>query len=120
MGYEWIKSPEPLSLLFDPAAGAKQTLYFQSKMLIPQISLRFAAQGQWNNPLALSNEASEAEGFSNPRAVPKPSGRAAGFQPALERWPTNLQLACLGGNNGHESPKSWEICSPLWFSLILL
>ena len=120
MGYEWIKSPEPISLLFDPAAGAKQTLYFQSKMLIPKISLRFAIKDLGAEPLVFGKKTSSAEGFSNPRAVPKPSCRAAGFQPALERWPTNLQLACLAGNNGHESPKSWEICSPLWFSLILL
>jgi hypothetical protein len=88
-------------------------------MLIPKISLRFATQGPGNNPLMFSNEASEAEGFSNPRAVPKPSGRAAGFQPALELWPTDLQLACLSGNNGFESPKSWVICSPLRLFLIL-
>jgi hypothetical protein len=118
--YEWFKPPEPLSLLFDPAAGAKQTLYFQSKMPIPKISLRFAIHGLGAEPLVFGKEASAAEGFSNPRAVPKPSCRAAALQPALERWPTNLQLACLGGNNGLESPKSWEICSPMRFSLILL
>jgi hypothetical protein len=118
--YEWIKPPEPLGLLFDPAAGATQTGYFRSKILKPKISLRFAAHGLGAEPLLLTNEASAAEGFSNPRAVSNPSCRAAGFQPALERWPTDLPTACLGGNNGRESPKSREICLPLRFSLILL
>jgi hypothetical protein len=81
--------------------------------------IKICYPGSRNNPLMFSNEASEAEGFSNPRAVPKPSGRAAGFQPALELWPTDLQLACLSGNNGFESPKSWVICSPLRLFLIL-
>jgi hypothetical protein len=89
-------------------------------MLKPKIFLSFAAQGLGAEALILSNEASAAEGFSNPRAVPKPLCRAAGFQQALERWLTGLPSACLGGNNGCESPKSWEICSPLRFSFILL
>jgi hypothetical protein len=88
-------------------------------MLILKILLRFASQGTAANALAFSNEASEAEGFSNRRAVPKPSGRAARFQSALELWPTDLQLACLGGNNGFESPKNWEISLPLLLALIL-
>ena len=89
-------------------------------MLKPNIFLSFAAQGLGAEPLVLSNEASAVEGFSNPMTVPKPSCRAAGFQPALEWWPTELPLACLGGNNGCESPKSREIGSPLRFSFILL
>ena len=31
-----------------------------------------------------------------------------------------LSLACLGGDNGLESPQDWEICSPLRSALTLL
>jgi hypothetical protein len=89
-------------------------------MLKPKIYLRYASQGLAAETFLLGDEASAAEGFSNPWAVPKPSCRAAGFQPALERWQTELPLAGLGGNNGYESPGSWEIFSPLRFSFNLL
>jgi hypothetical protein len=81
MGYEWIKSPEPISLLFDPAAGAKHTLYFQSKMLIPKISLRFAIKdlglNRWysaKRPVQQKDLAIQGR-FQNPPAGPQDSNQ---------------------------------------------
>jgi hypothetical protein len=123
LGYlvdEMVKAPADRLVLLLPQEPVQAGNIFSMQNTDAKDFLKICRPGPGGWQLVFSNDASAAEGFRNPRAVAKPSRRAARIQPAPELWPNGLQLACLDGDNGFESQPDWEICSTLRSALTLL